>query len=338
MSRSRRSSASAGQRAQVIDGEEMLAESQPPRLRVGGPWRHQRPAARRPDSNQASACAPRTMHQLDRFGELGQRQSRGCLALNCREVFQPRIDTHEDHRDGGGPLVGELGPVLDGPRGERLGQRPCPPGRSARSAATAASRTGPPASTRAGSAAGCAPAGQGIRRRGPASPDTSRSAARASSRSGASASNDGVDHAQIQWRRQGRVVQEVGARPGPAAGPAPGRPAAPRGSGGPPAGCHRWTRTIRPPATAAPARAAPVPGPQLSMQHLVHQMVVAEARPLIIECHQEQAGRVDAAQQRRRVLPPGDRCARARGQLAQDGGVEHELRNLGLAAARGPQR
>ena len=92
------------------------------------------------------------------------------------------------------------------------------------------------------------------------------------------------------------------ARPGPAAGPAPGRPAAPPGSGGPRAACLPRTRTIRPPAAEA-LLARPVPGPQLGAQHLAHQMVVAEAGPLIIERHQEQVGRVDAAQQRRRVLP-----------------------------------
>ena len=58
-------------------------------------------------------------------------------------------------------------------------------------------------------------------------------------------------------------------------------------------------------------------------------MVIPEAGPLIIECRQEQAGRVKAAQHRRRVLPPGEGCARVRGQLPQDGGVEHELGNLG---------
>jgi hypothetical protein len=57
-------------------------------------------------------------------------------------------------------------------------------------------------------------------------------------------------------------------------------------------------------------------------------MVIPEAGPLIIERHQEQAGRVDAAQQRRRVLSPGDRHARLRGQLAQDRGIEHEPCNL----------
>jgi hypothetical protein len=53
----------------------------------------------------------------------------------------------------------------------------------------------------------------------------------------------------------------------------------------------------------------PVPGAQLSAQQLAHHVVVAEAGPLIIERHHEQAGRVDVAQQRRCVLPPDDACA-----------------------------
>jgi hypothetical protein len=39
----------------------------------------------------------------------------------------------------------------------------------------------------------------------------------------------------------------------------------------------------------------------LGAQHLAYQMVGAESGPLIIESHQEQMGRIDAAQQRRRV-------------------------------------
>ena len=107
----------AGQRAQVIHGEKMLAESQPPRIRISG-------SGGIGGLSQVAGLEPcqrlRTghQHQLDRFGELGHRQGRGCLALNCLEVFQPRIDTHEDHRDGGVPVVGELRPLLDGPRGE----------------------------------------------------------------------------------------------------------------------------------------------------------------------------------------------------------------------------
>ena len=46
-----------------------------------------------------------------------------------------------------------------------------------------------------------------------------------------------------------------------------------------------------------------VPGPQLSPQQPADQMVIAEAGSLVIECHQEQIARVDAAQQRRRVPP-----------------------------------
>ena len=72
-----------------------------------------------------------------------------------------------------------------------------------------------------------------------------------------------------------------------------------------------------------------VPGPQFRAQRLPHQMVVAEAGPLIIERHQEKVGRVNAVQQRRRVLPFGDGRARACSQLPQDRRVEHEPGNLG---------
>ena len=128
--------------------------------------------------------------------------------------------------------------------------------------------------------------------------------------------------------RQRRVAQEVGHDPvlqegqGPVGLPrgqeVPGRaPGVARGLE--PFGRPQLERLL----------AGPVPGPQLGAQHLAHQMVVPEAGPLIVERHQEQVGRVDAAQQRRRVLPRGDGCARVRGQLAQDGGVEHEPGHLG---------
>ena len=39
-----------------------------------------------------------------------------------------------------------------------------------------------------------------------------------------------------------------------------------------------------------------VPSPQLSLQQMAHQMVVAEAGPLIVQGDQEQVGRVDAVQ------------------------------------------
>ena len=71
-----------------------------------------------------------------------------------------------------------------------------------------------------------------------------------------------------------------------------------------------------------------VPGSQLGPQHLAHELVIAEAGPLIVQRDQEQIGRVDAAQERRRVRPPGHDRACVRGQLAQDGGVEHEPGNL----------
>ena len=63
----------------------------------------------------------------------------------------------------------------------------------------------------------------------------------------------------------------------------PGR--APRVAGAlEPFGCPQLERLL----------AVPVPGPQLSAQHPAHQMVVPEARPLVIERHQEQAGRVNS--------------------------------------------
>ena len=75
--------------------------------------------------------------------------------------------------------------------------------------------------------------------------------------------------------------------------------------------------------------AVPVPGPQLGAQHPAHQMVVPEARPLVIERRQEQVGRVNAVQQHLCVLPRGDGCARVRGQLPQDRRIEHEPDDLG---------
>ena len=111
-----------------------------------------------------------------------------------------------------------------------------------------------------------------------------------------------VDRAQIQGGRKRRVVQEAGHDPvlqevqGPVGLPGgqemPGR--APCVAGAlEPFGCPQLERLLP----------VPVPGPQLSAQHPAHQMVVPEARPLVIERHQEQAGRVNSAQQRRRVLP-----------------------------------
>ena len=75
--------------------------------------------------------------------------------------------------------------------------------------------------------------------------------------------------------------------------------------------------------------AGPVSGPQLGAQDPAHQLVVPEAGPLLVEGHQEQVRGADRAQQRRRVLPSGDRGARLHGQHPEDGGVEHELGHLG---------
>ena len=107
----------AGQRAQMVDGEEMLAESQPPRIGIGGPGRIG-------GLSQAAGLEPgqrprtRHHHELDRFGDVGCRQSRGCLALGRREVVQAGIHADEDQRDDGVPFVGELRPLLDGPGGQ----------------------------------------------------------------------------------------------------------------------------------------------------------------------------------------------------------------------------
>ena len=88
----------AGQRAQMVDGEEMLAESQPLRIGIGGPGRSAA-SARWPGSNQASARAPGTSTSLTEFGDVWCRQSRGCLALGRREVVQAGIHADEDQRD-----------------------------------------------------------------------------------------------------------------------------------------------------------------------------------------------------------------------------------------------
>ena len=77
------------------------------------------------------------------------------------------------------------------------------------------------------------------------------------------------------------------------------------------------------------AFAGRVPGAQLGTQQLADQMVVAEAGPLIIQRHQEQVGQVDAAQPRRGVLPAADGRTGVRGQLAQEGRVQHEPGHLG---------
>jgi hypothetical protein len=47
-------------------------------------------------------------------------------------------------------------------------------------------------------------------------------------------------------------------------------------------------------------------------------MVIPEAGPLIVKSHQEQLTGIDGVQQRRGVLPSGDRGARVCGQHAHE--------------------
>ena len=134
--------------------------------------------------------------------------------------------------------------------------------------------------------------------------------------------------AQVQWRRQRRVVQVVShdavLQEGQGAVGLPGREEV---AGRMPGVAHRLEPLGGPQLECL--FAGSVPGPQFGVQQLADQMVVAEDRPVLIERHQEQAGPVDAAQQRGRVLAPGDGGARVGGQLAQDGGVQHEPGHLG---------
>ena len=71
-----------------------------------------------------------------------------------------------------------------------------------------------------------------------------------------------------------------------------------------------------------------VSGMQFGAQHLVHQVVVPVDRPVIIKRDEEQVGRLDAAQQRRRVQPAGDNCAGLSGQLIQNRGIQHKAGHL----------
>ena len=57
-------------------------------------------------------------------------------------------------------------------------------------------------------------------------------------------------------------------------------------------------------------------------------MVIPVTRPVVIERHDEQIGRLDAAQQRRRVLPAGHGRAGISSQLVQDRSLQHEARYL----------
>src|SRR5206468_9948059 len=57
-------------------------------------------------------------------------------------------------------------------------------------------------------------------------------------------------------------------------------------------------------------------------------MVIPVTCPVVIEGHDEEIGRLDAAQQRRRVLPAGHCRAGISSQLVQDGSLQHEARYL----------
>src|SRR5580704_7666757 len=151
----------------MVDGEEMVAESQPLRIGVSGPGRIGR-LSQVSGLERGQRAGTRHHHEPDRFGYVGGRQSRGCLTLGGREVAQADIYADEDQRNGGVPFVGGLRPVLRGPCGQGLVAGPesggILPVRSSRS------RYSPPRAV---------------------SPDNSRWVARPSRRSGVSASIDG---------------------------------------------------------------------------------------------------------------------------------------------------
>jgi hypothetical protein len=71
-----------------------------------------------------------------------------------------------------------------------------------------------------------------------------------------------------------------------------------------------------------------VHGTQPGAQHLADQMVIPVTPAVIIERHDEQIGRLDGTQQRRRIRPAGHRCAGVGGQLVQDRSLQHETRHL----------
>ena len=95
----------------------MLPESQPPGVGIGGPGGIgglDQLAALEPGQRQ------RTGHhdQRHRLRRLRHRQSRGCLARHRLQVLGVGIDTQQDQRDSGVPLVAKPRLLLDGPRGQ----------------------------------------------------------------------------------------------------------------------------------------------------------------------------------------------------------------------------
>ena len=303
----------------------MLAESQPPRLGVSGPGRIGR-LSQVSGLERGERAGTRHHHEPDRLGDVGGRQSRGCLALGGREVAQADIYANEDQRDGGVPFVGELRPVLRSPGGqgllhgrfqlaghpvaERLKRRE--PGGQPRigrnlpgvlkqvKVLTAASRI--PRQQQVGGQAQ-----QAFRRL---------------------CQYRRVGHVEDQRLGHRRGVQEV--RHDPVLEERQGPVSLLRGQimvGGTPGVSGSLEPFCRPQLKHLLASA--VPGAQLGAQYPAHQTVVPEAGPLVVERHQEQVSGVDSAQQRRRVLPSGDRGACVRGHRPrQDGGVEHELGQL----------
>jgi len=103
----------------MVDGEEMPAESQRLRVGVGGPGQI---GGLGQVSGLEQGQRPLTWHhhELDRFGDVGCRQSRGGLALGGREVAQAGIHAGEDQRDRDVPFVGEVRQVLSSPCGQGL--------------------------------------------------------------------------------------------------------------------------------------------------------------------------------------------------------------------------
>ena len=136
-----------------------------------------------------------------------------------------------------------------------------------------------------------------------------------------------VNRAEVQRRRRRRIMKQVGRHPLLQQAQCPvGLPGREEIAGR----SARVARGLQPLGYPELQRELPpaVHGTQLRAQHLAHQMVIPVTRPVIIERHDEQVGRLDAAQQRRRVLPAGHRCAGIGGQLVQDRGLQHETRHL----------
>ena len=119
----------AGQHAQVIHGEEMPVESQPPGVGFGGRGRL-RGIGQVAGLEPASAWAPGTSTSLAGSGSPGWRQRRGSLAFHRGEIVQAWVDAEEDQRDRRMPLVAELGLLAGCPGRVSAASPPGPAGRS----------------------------------------------------------------------------------------------------------------------------------------------------------------------------------------------------------------